>query len=295
MIFHRKTIGFIALILLAITNLNLWSQELELVAKLPRLINESSGVEISSENHIWTFNDSGGNAELYLIDTIGNLLKTLKITNSWNRDWEDITKDNSGNFYIGNIGNNSNSTKDLTIFKIPNPEKVQSDEVTATIISFSFEDQTEFPPSQDYMNFDCEAMIWHNDNIYLFSKHRSFPTATNLYRIPATEGEHIAKKIGTFYTGKKYGTPKDYGSHWVTAVAISPNGKKICLINGSKLWIFSNFEDDNFFDGECIEIDLGENTQKEGVCFVSDDLIYITDEYWLRSDIGGNLYKLNLN
>ena len=277
-----------------LNNTSLWSQELKKKAKLPKFIHESSGIESDENNHFWTFNDSGGNSEIYQIDVDGNHLRTLKISNGWNRDWEDITKDKKGNLYIGNIGNNSNASKDLTIFKIPNPNDIKSDSVSAKIISFYFEDQVSFPPSKKHMNFDCEAMFWFNQHIYLFTKHRSSPMATNSYKIPAKAGKHKAKKIDTFFTSKKSKKRNDFGKFWVTSAAISPNGERMCLINGSKLWLFYDFKKDHFFDGKHIKIDLGKTTQKEGVCFTSNDKIYITDEFSGKNKRGGNLYSLKL-
>ncbi len=291
---HFKTSIF-TFILLQFVSTNSMGQKLEFLSKLPSIINESSGLETTGKNQIWTFNDAGGNPELFLIDKQGNLLKTLEIVNVKNRDWEDISKDDQGNFYIGNIGNNSNATRDLSIYKIPNPKNLKENKVSAKVISFSFEDQVDFPPTQEKLNFDCEAMFWFNENLYLFSKHRSFPMATNLYRLPAVEGHHIAKKIGTFYTGKDSGTIKDFSEYWVTSAAISPSGDKVCLLNDKKLWIFYNFEKDQFFNGDYKEINFDKKTQKEAVCFVSNDLLYISDEYWLHSNEGGNLYKLKLN
>lgn len=125
---------------------NALAQVFETVTSLPEVVSESSGIELSGPDRIWTFNDSSGDPVLYLCDTLGNLIKTLEILNAWNRDWEDITQDDQGNFYIGNIGNNSNDNTDLTIFKIPNPDTVQGSSVTAEVISFSYEDQWSFPP-----------------------------------------------------------------------------------------------------------------------------------------------------
>lgn len=284
---------FIILIII-LNDIPLWSQELKLRAKLPEFIKESSGIESTENGRFWTFNDSGANPEIYQIDVHGKLLRTLMISNGWNRDWEDITKDKKGNLYIGNIGNNSNASKDLSIFKIPNPNDITSDSVSAAIISFYFEDQVSFPPSKKNMNFDCEAMFWFNQNIYLFTKHRSFPMATNLYKIPAKSGKHKAIKIDTFFTGKKSGKQDDFGKFWVTSAAISPNGKRICLINGSKLWLFYDFKKDHFFGGKHIKIDLGKRTQKEGVCFTTNNEIYITDEFWAGKNVGANLYSLKL-
>lgn len=282
-------------LLFLLIGFNLSSQELKFVSKLPSIINESSGVETSGENRIWSFNDSGGKSELYLLDTLGNLVKTLKIKAAWNRDWEDITKDDKGNFYIGNIGNNDNKSKDLSIFKIPNPETIPTNTVKATTIKFTFEDQSLFPPSKDRLNFDCEGMFWYNQHIYLFTKNRSYPSATNVYRIPSVQGEYIAHKIGTFFTGKDTGKRKNLYKHWVTGAAISPDNKKVCLVNGKKLWVFYDFKGDDFFGGKSLRIDLGDNTQKEAVCFINNNEVFITDEYWKKKDVGGNLYRIKLD
>lgn len=270
-------------------------QDLIKITKLPSIVHETSGIEAQGSNKIWTLNDSGGEPELYLCDTLGNLNKTLKITNAHNKDWEDIARDNKGNLYIGDIGNNQNKRKKLTIYKISNPDEISSETTKAEIITFSFEDQKKFPPSKKKLNFDCESMFWQNGFIYLFTKHRTYPSATNLYRIPATKGNYKAKKLGTFYTGKKSGELKNIHKHWIAGADISPDGKRICLINGKKLWVFYDFTGDDYFGGECLEIDLGENTQKEAVCFITNDLLYITDEHWVKNDIGRNLYILNLN
>lgn len=286
-----KTICFFSIM----TFNNILSQELKVIVKLPLLINETSGIEAADNSSFWTFNDHGGNNEIYQLDTIGNMLRTLKIHNAWNRDWEDMSKDDKGNLYIGNIGNNDNDTKDLTIFKITNPNKTKSNSTSAMIISYFYEDQESFPPSTDKRNYDCEAMFWFKNNIYLFTKHRSFPMATNLYRIPAKAGRHKAKKIDTFKTGKKSEKSKDYGKYWITSAAISPDGKTMCLLNENKLWVFYEFKNDQFFEGNYTKIKLEDRTQKEAVCFVTNDLLFITDEYSSNGKKGGNLYKININ
>ena len=42
------------------------------------------------------------------------------------------------------------------------------------------------------------------------------------------------------------------------------------------------------------KIPLGPNTQKEGVCFLNNDEVIISDEYIRRFDLGGKLYTLDL-
>lgn len=290
-----RKIVILSLISFYVFTTNVLSQDLVNVTKLPSVVNEISGIEKQNFTKIWALNDSGGKPELYLCDTLGNLLRTLKITNAKNRDWEELAKDKNGNLYIGDFGNNANKRRDLTIYKISNPDKIDDDNATAEIITFSFKDQKKFPPSKKKMNFDCEAMFWKDSFIYLFTKHRTYPSATNLYRIPDSEGGYIAEKIGMFYTGKKSGKLKNIHKHWITSADISPDGKRVCLINGKKLWLFYEFKGDAFFDGQCLEIDLGKNTQKEAVCFITNDLLYLTDEHWAKKNIGRNLYKIKLN
>ncbi|MBK8489734.1 MAG: hypothetical protein IPL49_02230 [Saprospirales bacterium] len=266
------------------------AQTLQTLTLLPPILTESSGVEESGTNKIWTFNDGGGEAALYLCDTMGNLLNTIQIDEAWNRDWEDITQDDQNNFYIANTGNNSNSTTDLTIFKIPNPDTAPGISVTAEVISFAYEDQWSFPPPDDSLNFDCEAIWWDNGNLYLCTKNRTVPFdgKAYLYRLPDTPGQYVAEKIGVFDTG---GTTML--NHWITAGDISPDGSKLTLLSSDKMWVFYDFTGDDFFGGKHIQVNFPSISQKEGICFVSETRLYITDEETVPG-FGRNLYSIEL-
>jgi hypothetical protein len=276
----------------ALFSLNLTAQDLQTITKLPKVVNESSGMELNDNNQIWTLNDSGGKPELYLCDTTGRLIRTLKIANAKNRDWEDLTQDDRGNYYIGDFGNNNNGRKDLTIYKIPNPDRVRADFVRAQTITFSFEDQTAFPPPRDQLNFDCESVIWKDGHLYLFSKHRTFPMRTNLYRLPDAPGDYVAQKISSFQTSGPDET--DLFNHWISAADISPDGTKVCIISSGKMWIFYNFEGDDFFSGQHRRIDLSSSSQREAIVFVSNTSVYMTDEEWFGG-IGRNLYVFDIS
>ncbi len=260
------------------------------LGELPPELYESSGIETTSPNEVWTFNDSGGQPELYLCDTFGTLQRTVFIAEAWNRDWEDITQDDEGNFYIGNIGNNANDATDLTIFKIPNPTTAPTDTVLAEVISFAYADQASFPPPSDSLNYDCEALMWFDDHLYLSTKNRTepFDGYTHLYRLPATPGEHLAERISSFNTE---GTVQLLD--WVTAGDISPDGSQLVLLTTDKVWLFYDFEGDDFFSGEALRIDLPFPSKKEAICYATDSRLYITDE-----DVGGiigrQLYALDI-
>ncbi len=266
------------------------AQELRLITKLPPVVPETSGIEESGTNKVWTFNDSGGKPEIYLCDTLGKLLKTVEIIGARNRDWEDITKDDQGFFYIGDFGNNDNDRSDLIIYRIANPDTLQGNSVESDSITFHYEDQQSFPPPPHELHFDCEAMFWHEGSIFLCTKNRTdpFDGDTHLYRISDQPGTYSAEKIATFHTG---------GSNifecWITAADMSPDGSKLALLSGNRIWIFSHFANDDFFGGTHQEIPAGVLSQKEAICFVSETELYITDEE-LFGGLGRNLYSLSI-
>lgn len=267
---------------------------LKKLCRLPEKVAETSGIEITGPNQIWSLNDSGGEPELYLCDTLGNLLRTVRVENAKNHDWEDLTRDKTGNFYIGDTGNNNNDRKNLCIYKITNPQNATNDTVEAQKIEFTWEDQSEFPPSPENMNFDCEAIIWFQHQIYLFSKNRSFPVRTTVYRIPDQPGTYVARKLGSFETGAGSTDEGELFSYWITSAAISPDGNKLALLSQDRVWLFFNFNGDNFFDGQHRLYELESATQKEAVCFCGNKQLYLSDEHWPLFDAGRNLYRLYL-
>lgn len=264
--------------------------KVDAVCNMPGKLKESSGLETTGTNQFWSHNDSGGKNEIYCFNSEGKITKTVEITNVDNRDWEDLAMDNDGNLYIGEIGNNLNSHKMLKIFKIPNPAK-GGNKVTAKIIQFKYEDQKAYPPDDDELYFDAEALIAHNNNLYIFTKNRTVPYDgyVRLYRIPAEEGTHTAKLVGTLFLGKGGSMYK----WWITAADISPDGKKVVLLSHNKLWVLSDFKGDNFLSGKSQQYDLTNFSQKEGVVFTDNNTIYFSDEVTYII-MGGNFYKAKL-
>ena len=50
----------------------------------------------------------------------------------------------------------------------------------------------------------------------------------------------------------------------VTGAALSPNGEHLALLGATRLWLFSNFSNGNFFDGnvQIINYPIGQKAQK---------------------------------
>jgi len=240
--------------------------------KLPSKIKESSGL-IKLDNRLWTLNDSGGESVLYQIDEgTGRIVKTLKIKNAYNRDWEDIAYDDTY-VYIGDFGNNRGNRKDLKIYKIPRASLRTQKSVRAETIHFSYSDQKDFKSRLRKNNYDCEAMIAHHGKLYLFSKNWQ-NQKTRLYELSTKIGRHNAKYIATFNI-----------DGMVTGATINKELNILLLTTYSsllnvKVWAFTNFKGRNFFSGNAKRLNFKSSLQGqvEGITFIGNYKAYLSSE-----------------
>ncbi|WP_297695922.1 hypothetical protein [uncultured Eudoraea sp.] len=262
--------------------------QLTYITKLPKKLEENSGMAIGRDSTVWLVNDSGGADKIYQINFEGKYVKQLEVKNAKNKDWEDMTRDKDGNFYIADTGNNANKRKDLVIYKIPDPEKEKGDKIKAEQIEFYYPEQKKFPPKQKNLLYDAEAIFYAKDSLYLITKNRSHPFNGKalIYRIPAKKGKYEATFLGTFIPCTEFSVCK------ITAADISPDGKTIALLGYGKLWLFTNFELSKFFDGELRTIDLGIGTQLESISFLNNKTLLLSDEQLKHR--GRNLYSYNI-
>ena len=261
---------------------------LNVIADLPKTLNEVSGTETTSNiDWVWMLNDGGNEARIYGVNNKGNIKKELKI-NAQNNDWEDLTSDQNGNLYIGDFGNNNNKRKNLTVLKISVDSLKNKSNINIDRISFKYPNQTKFPPKKKSMYFDCEAFFHYNDSLYLFTKSRVKNDfgKTNLYKIPTKAGHHVAEFVSSFNSCNDLGC-------WITSADISNDGKSVAILSPKSVYVFTNFTNDDFFSGTLKQYDFSFESQKEGVCFKDNQTLYITDEK--AHGKGGNLYEFKLD
>ena len=274
-------------IIIAVTSYQLYQHKFVTIdAKLT----EISGIEFDKRMNLWAINDGGDKPKLYQVNRNGNINKTITITNAKNIDWEDMTQDDFGHFFLGDFGNNENLRKWLTIYKIENPIDIKGNTTQAEIIKFNYPEHKSFPPKAEDKEFDVEAFIYYKKHLYLFTKNRTVPFngITSLYKIGDHAANFDAEKISTFKTctiAEKL--------CWITSAALSPSRKKLALLDSQRIWLFENWQGDDFFSGDVYRIDLGIVTQKEAITFYNEDYIVFTDEEF--HGIGRNAYVINLN
>lgn len=252
----------------------------EEIAKLK--LKEISGLEYLN-NSLWGIEDSGNESKLYKINPTTGLHEAFAV-NATNTDWEDITSDAQGNLYIGDLGNNDNDRRNLSIIKINPANPAQVLQTT----SFYYPEQKDFPAKKKDRNFDCEGFFEHKGYFYLFSKNRSFDSdgTVLVHKVPNAPGNHVAEAVGSFVSCS------NFRKCAIAGADISPDGKTVALISGDKLWLLRGFMGDNFAKGKLTSYNLGEVTQKESICFSDNNTLYIADEKSKKE--GGKLYRLIL-
>jgi len=258
---------------------------LNLVGTLEMEVQETSGL-LFVEDQLWTHGDSGNENKLYQLDTItGAIIKDVKIANAENADWEDITQDDQY-IYVGDFGNNDGARTDLKIYRILK-SGLSLDVVNADIINFEYEDQTEFIPNWNNNDFDCESIIYRDNNLHVFSKNW-VDNKTRHYTIPATLGNHVAQLQSTFDVGGLI-TGADINEDGVLAMIGYTEG------GANFMWLFSDYNQTDFFTGNKRRIELGSaiiNSQTEAIVFKDNMNGFVSGES--QSFLPPRLFNFNI-
>ncbi|MCS5490175.1 hypothetical protein [Algoriphagus limi] len=135
------------------------------------LLEEVSGMAFSRKhpNLIYMHTDSGGEAAVYLLDSLGRELGKLELEGLENRDWEDIAvgpgPDGKSYVFVGEIGDNAGVHGEIGVYRFPEPEKIESATVAVELA------RLEYPKGAR----DAETLIvdpW-DGTVYILSKRDS--------------------------------------------------------------------------------------------------------------------------
>jgi hypothetical protein len=268
-----------------------------LISKLPKVINETSGL-VFFNGMLFTINDSDNPAAIYQVDTTtGATVRTIIVANAVNHDWEAITHDDS-NVYIGDFGNNYGNRTDLQILKITKSDILNSenDTVEAGFIRFSYPDQTSFERKLNNNNFDCEAFFYYHDSLHLFSKNWS-DLKSKHYVISSDTGTYQAELAGQFYV-----------DGLITDASVNAQGNIVLLgyknIRGRKwecfCWLFQVADSGICFNSNTTRIELGSAWhlgQTEGIFLNNDNTAWLSSESIMAGKLfrPAKLFKVNLN
>jgi hypothetical protein len=264
--------------------------EVRKVSMLGKKLAESSAL-LYVDGTLFTLSDDK-KPVLFRIDTAtAKIRQTISIENASFTDKEALAMDDEY-IYIGDVGNNTGSRRDLQVVRISKSDITASKElsVKGERISFTYPEQVKFGVKPKDNKFDCEAMVVMGDSIYLFTKQHN-NLKTTLYALPKKPGTYEARKKGVFDV-----------KGMISDATLSPDGTTLLLLGygrqhqSSFIWKFTGFTGADFFSGYSSVITLSSEQlawQTEGITFIDNSEVFISCEE--TNDLPAALYRLNVN
>ena len=232
------------------------------VGSIKKGVPESSGLAPApTPGMFYSFGDNGNSSTLYQINGQGDVTSTVTIE-APNNDWESLSRDPAGNYYIGDCGNNDSDRRNLAIYRV-RPDKPQA----VGVISFSYPDQNEFPPRKKERNFDVEANVWNDGKLWLFTKDQGHGATSKVYTVPDQPGDHTAKLVTSLPIPGE-----------VTDAALRADGRRLVLLGRSELFILDGNSWADILKAKPRQVALTGAGQTEGVAFKDDGTLLITTE-----------------
>lgn len=203
-------------------------------------IREASGLIASVNNPgmLWTHNDSGNTADIFLIDDTGNIKCTVHLAGIKNRDWEDITVGSGPEagkqyIYIADIGDNKAVYTEKILYRIEEPKIMKgASDTTLTEIS-----KIEFRLSDGPRDSEALMIDPVSGSFYIFSKREN---QVNLYKLPdtlSTAGVLTAERVAE-------GLPFTL----IVAADISEDGSEILAKNYDNIFYWTRMPGESIED-----------------------------------------------
>jgi hypothetical protein len=238
------------------------------LGKVDRDLTEASGLVASKRNQgmLWTHNDSGNPAAVFLIDTLGQTRMVCTLESVHNRDWEDITigdgpEEGKTYVYVGDIGDNYAIYPNKLVYRFEEP---LFDEAQKTITAFDtltikLSDGTR---DMETMMIDPQTKDW-----FLISKEKEDPV--HLYRIPFPyEGDPIIAQHMDILP-----------LSGIVAANISADGNEVLLKNYTNVFYWRRAEGQSISEllkQPAIELAYKREKQGEAICFGANGKGYYT-------------------
>ena len=239
--------------------------------ELPKIINETSGLEIYNNNFI-THNDSGGEPSLYVFNEKGEIIETIELNKNSsqqieNNDWEDITNDNEY-LFVADTGNNFGNRDNLNIIRVSKKDSL----IVDGVIEISYLNQESFF-SRPKHKYDAEALVIIDDKIVLFSKDRE-GLNSDLYLIDKTLSGSQTLTSSSSYNVNTLITGGDYNEENNLLALVGYNSRE-----EQHLILFNNFVLTDLKNNTFVKYKIPlERAQIEAIKIIDEKTFWVTSE-----------------
>ena len=229
---------------------------------------EASGLASSQRTtgRLWTHNDSG-QPVLFALDSRGAVTGQVRVTGAKVEDWEGIEVGPcaSGScLYIGDIGDNDAARKQITIYRVPEPERLGGTVAVSDALHATYPDGAH----------DAETLFFAGNRLYIVTKGDTGPVA--IYRFPAQLQSGATMKLER--VGLPVAQPSDDSR--ITDGSASPDGQWVVLRSRSALTFYKASEvlAGNWRTAATVSLASLKEPQGEGVAFGPENTIFLAGE-----------------
>jgi hypothetical protein len=230
-------------------------------------LDEASGIARSNSNPnmFWLHEDSGSGAHVYLYNAKGERQQRYSITGIAARDYEDIaihTTSGISTVYLGDIGDNNKSRKNIAIYAFEEPvftgDSLHNQIDNAVTYSLTY-------PNEEAHN--CEAFFMDpvTGNLWLFTKAKGI---CKVFTVDLQTNATILRLVGEI----------NIRFQEITAADISANGQHIAIKSYEYVYYWERIADEDIsqtLQKEPVVIPYIAEVQGEAFAWVSADR-YVT-------------------
>lgn len=241
-------------------------------------LEEASGLveSIANPMHLWTLNDSGNPAEVFLIDQKAQIKLVCKLNDINNRDFEDIAIGagpiNGKNYvYVADIGDNLQQYKTKLIYRFEEPTLADKNEVIITNY-----DTLRIALPDGIRDSETIMIDPQSNDLYLVSKRED---SVRVYKIryPFSKDLMTADKVAVIPFTK------------IVAGSITPDGKEVLIKDYEKIYYWKNNQGlplPQLLITKPIEVAYEQEPQGEAICWSRDGSGYYTLSETAESILG---------
>ena len=248
-------------------------------------IDEASGIARSQRdpNVLWVINDDGP-AVLHAIDTTGGMLGRVKLSDTTNRDWEDLasfTLDGIPYLLLADTGDNEARRKDVRFYVIEEPDPGKKKVDYAWRVDFSFPGG---PRDAEAIAVDVE-----NERVLILSKREIPPRLYAVPLRPDSKKRQTAKRLGAVGSLPQPSrrdvefAPKTDVWHWQpTSMDISDDGMWAVILTYGGVYLYGRHPEQSWLEAvhrPPLVVSRSGNREAEAIAFdMSGGALYITLE-----------------
>lgn len=213
-------------------------------------LKELSGLAASRRfpGWMWAHNDSGSNARLFLLDSVGRVRAVVKLLNAQAVDWEDIAvaggaRDSS--VTVADCGDNKRERSAIALYRfreadLPLPLSLMqaAPEAALEVNVLASSLRLRYPEAEGAQ--DAEALCASADGSLLLVTKSTKPSRFYLARWPegTTGGEQVLQLVAEKQFGSTVPGHRHVREQLVTGADVSPEGSRLALMTYAALYIW---------------------------------------------------------